>query len=85
MNARPDIAEGKSCGDGGLCCKPIGVESISKPQFVWCKSYRKGVGCKVYDDRPSDCRVFVSARRRRAAGRPALDYSAAWLSSEGRT
>ena len=59
MSARPDIAEGKSCGECGLCCKLIGVESISKPQFVWCKSYRKGVGCKVYDDRPSDCRAFV--------------------------
>lgn len=59
MNPRPDIAEGKGCGECGLCCKLIGVESIAKPQFVWCKAYRKGVGCKVYDHRPSDCRSFI--------------------------
>lgn len=59
MSARPDIAEGKSCGDCGLCCKLIGVESLNKPQFVWCKSYRKGAGCKIYEDRPADCRAFI--------------------------
>lgn len=57
--ASPHIAEGKACGACGLCCKLIGVQSIAKPQFVWCKSYSKGVGCKVYEDRPDDCRSFV--------------------------
>ncbi|WP_304164091.1 YkgJ family cysteine cluster protein [Phenylobacterium aquaticum] len=59
MNGRPDIAETKSCGDCGLCCKLIGVQAIDKPQFVWCKAYRKGAGCTVYDDRPADCRAFI--------------------------
>lgn len=59
MEPRPNIAEGKSCGDCGLCCKLIGVESIAKPQFVWCKSYRKGIGCKVYETRPTDCADFI--------------------------
>lgn len=59
MERRPDIAEGKSCGDCGLCCKLIGVQALEKPQFVWCKSYKKGSGCRIYDDRPHDCRVFV--------------------------
>ena len=59
MKENSDIAEGKSCGACGLCCKLIGVQSLGKPQFVWCKSYRKGIGCQIYDDRPSDCRAFV--------------------------
>ena len=59
MEARPDIAEGRSCGECGLCCKLIGVKAISKAPFVWCKSYRKSSGCQVYETRPADCRSFV--------------------------
>jgi hypothetical protein len=59
VSARPDIAENKSCGDCSLCCKLIGVEEIAKPQFVWCRSYGKGVGCKVYDTRPAACAAFA--------------------------
>jgi hypothetical protein len=54
-----DIAAGKSCGDCGLCCKLIGVESIAKPQFTWCRHFKKTAGCGIYEDRPHDCRAFI--------------------------
>lgn len=63
-----DIAAGKSCGDCGLCCKLIGVESIAKPQFTWCWHFKKTAGCGIYEDRPHDCRAF-GRRRRRPPGR----------------
>lgn len=59
MDRAPDIAEGKTCGECGLCCKLIGVKSLAKPQSVWCRSYRKGSGCQIYHDRPDDCRAFI--------------------------
>lgn len=59
MDTVSDIASGKSCGDCGLCCKLIGVQALEKPQFTWCKAYRKGAGCTIYADRPDDCRAFI--------------------------
>jgi len=59
VTGRPDIAEGKSCGECGLCCKLIGVESIAKPQFTWCRHFKRSVGCGIYEDRPHDCRAFI--------------------------
>ena len=59
MSGTPRIADGKSCGDCGLCCKLMGVESIAKPQFVWCREYKRGLGCRIYADRPHDCGAFV--------------------------
>lgn len=57
--ARPLIADGKTCGDCGLCCKLMGVKSLNKPQSVWCGHFKRGVGCKIYADRPHDCGEFV--------------------------
>lgn len=57
--AGPVIADGKACGDCGLCCKLMGVKSIDKPQSVWCQHFKHGRGCKVYEDRPHDCGEFI--------------------------
>ncbi|WP_235561526.1 YkgJ family cysteine cluster protein [Brevundimonas sp. Root1279] len=48
----------KSCGDCGLCCKLMGVAALDKPAGKWCAHFGKARGCSVYQDRPSDCRVF---------------------------
>ncbi|WP_309644812.1 YkgJ family cysteine cluster protein [Phenylobacterium sp.] len=56
---RPVVAEGKSCGDCGLCCKLMGVKELAKPQFVWCKQFKRGCGCQIYVDRPTTCGEFV--------------------------
>lgn len=57
--ARPLIADGKSCGDCGLCCKLMGVRSIDKTQYVWCSQFKRGLGCKIYEDRPHECAEFI--------------------------
>lgn len=54
----PDGEAGKSCGDCGLCCKLMGVTALAKPQGKWCPHFSRRAGCKIYEDRPSDCRVF---------------------------
>lgn len=51
-------ANGKSCGDCGLCCKVMGVAELDKAPGRWCAHYLKGGGCGVYDTRPSSCRSF---------------------------
>lgn len=48
----------KSCGDCGLCCKLMGVTALDKPAGKWCRHFSKAAGCRIYDDRPGDCRVF---------------------------
>ena len=58
---------GKSCGECGMCCKLLGIESIAKPPGQWCGHYRRGAGCSVYADRPAACSRFICL----------------WLSSEG--
>lgn len=58
---------GKSCGECGMCCKLLGIESIAKPPGQWCGHYKRGAGCTVYADRPAACSRFICL----------------WLSSEG--
>lgn len=48
----------KSCDDCGLCCKVMAVAALAKPAHKWCRHFRRASGCRIYDDRPSDCRVF---------------------------
>lgn len=49
---------GKSCGDCGLCCKLMGVTALQKPAGKWCRHFSRTDGCRIYADRPDDCRVF---------------------------
>lgn len=51
----PDIL---SCGSCTLCCKVMAVTEIDKPRGVWCGDCDKGVGCRVYADRPPSCAEF---------------------------
>jgi hypothetical protein len=51
-------ANGKSCGDCGLCCKVMGVGELNKAPGQWCAHFLKGGGCGVYLDRPPSCRSF---------------------------
>src|SRR6266536_411497 len=49
----------RECGNCTLCCKLLGVKELSKPQGQWCEHCAVGVGCKVYDTRPAECRHFT--------------------------
>jgi hypothetical protein len=48
----------RGCDGCTLCCKIMGVPALSKPGNTWCPHCRKGVGCGIYDTRPTECRTF---------------------------
>jgi hypothetical protein len=55
----PKTVAGRSCGDCSLCCKLPQIDELEKPEGVWCRhcAPRRG-GCRIYDTRPTPCRVF---------------------------
>jgi hypothetical protein len=48
----------RACGDCTLCCKVMAIEDIAKPAGQWCRHYKPGRGCLVFDTRPAECRAF---------------------------
>lgn len=52
-------ATDRSCGSCSLCCSVYEIQSISKPEWVWCGHCEHGRGCRIYATRPRVCRVFV--------------------------
>lgn len=53
-----DIVSGRGCGHCTLCCKLLEVKETASPRGEWCRHCEVGVGCKVYAERPSECRDF---------------------------
>jgi hypothetical protein len=51
-------APGKDCGACSLCCKAPPIAELRKPAGQWCRHIVPGVGCGVYETRPTACRVF---------------------------
>jgi hypothetical protein len=41
-----------------MCCKIFSIEEISKHGAYWCPHCNVGVGCRIYDQRPTTCRSF---------------------------
>jgi len=52
------VADGKSCGSCGMCCKLLGVDAVQKPPGTWCQHYMRGQGCGIYHERPKACASF---------------------------
>ena len=57
----------RECGDCNMCCKVYSIDSglfeedkthVFKKDYEWCKHCEKGVGCKIYEKRPSACSDF---------------------------
>jgi uncharacterized protein len=48
----------RSCGDCNLCCKIPGVSALQKKNLTWCAHCDIGKGCRIYDTRPEECRLF---------------------------
>lgn len=48
----------RSCDGCTLCCKLLRIEALDKPRSQWCAHCDVGVGCKIYEERPSECRTF---------------------------
>ncbi len=53
------MAEKRTCGGCTACCKTHSVLSIVKAMSVWCQHCNIGKGCKIYVDRPCECKNFV--------------------------
>jgi hypothetical protein len=51
-------AKGRSCEGCTMCCKLLRIEALDKPRLQWCTHCDIGSGCKIYEERPSECRVF---------------------------
>jgi hypothetical protein len=41
-----------------MCCKLLRIEALDKPKSQWCVHCDIGSGCKIYDERPAECRDF---------------------------
>lgn len=50
--------KGRECGKCTLCCKVLGISALGKPSGSWCPHCAVGRGCKIYEDRPPECRNF---------------------------
>jgi len=58
MNERVHVVQDRNCRGCTLCCKLLSVEELEKPPGVWCGCCDQGTGCKIYPDRPTECRNF---------------------------
>lgn len=54
----PRVVPGRECGTCMLCCKVQAIEELGKLPGVWCQHIKRGVGCGIYDTRPSECRRY---------------------------
>lgn len=49
----------RTCGDCQACCMALGVPNIdNKPEWQVCSQQFSG-GCRKYNERPQECRVFT--------------------------
>lgn len=42
-----------------MCCKLLSIEALNKPRLQWCTHCDIGAGCKIYQERPTECRAFT--------------------------
>jgi hypothetical protein len=52
------VTKKRACDGCSMCCKLLHIEALQKPMGVWCPHVRKGIGCGIYDLRPTPCRAF---------------------------
>lgn len=54
------LTSNRTCGSCTACCKTHDVKELGfeKVAGVWCKHCKPGSGCRIYKDRPSNCREF---------------------------
>ena len=50
--------ERRTCGTCTLCCRVLAVVDIGKPAGAPCAHCAEGKGCRIYDSRPQECRLF---------------------------
>lgn len=55
----PQPAIDRSCGACSLCCSVYEISIFKKPEWKWCTHCERGVGCRIYAQRPRVCRKYV--------------------------
>lgn len=50
----------RECGTCSLCCKLLPVVTLRKGANTRCEHQRR-TGCKIYDQRPNECRLWLCA------------------------
>lgn len=48
----------RSCDGCTLCCKMFAIRELEKPMGQWCTHCDRGKGCRIYAQRPQECRAF---------------------------
>jgi uncharacterized protein len=51
----------RECGECTLCCRLLGVHELDKEPLIECKHCSASVGCKIYKERPNECKDFNCA------------------------
>lgn len=59
MELQNDV--GRSCGGCNACCKAFLVPEVGKIDGNWCQHCVIGIGCSIYDSRPTACREYACA------------------------
>ena len=49
----------RACGTCTMCCKVYRIPILNKQEGKWCAHCAIGSGCRIYEDRPEQCRSFV--------------------------
>ena len=58
MHGPVGAVPGRECGTCTLCCRVLGVQEITKPPATLCTHCDEGGGCRIYETRPKQCRLF---------------------------
>jgi hypothetical protein len=55
------LLPGRDCGSCTMCCKVLAIEALGKPMGKWCAQCAIGSGCRIYAERPRECRDYYCA------------------------
>lgn len=60
-----NLIEHRHCGNCFACCKILNIDSgaLQKEADVLCPNYQHSLGCKIYDQRPEQCRQWYCGWR----------------------
>jgi hypothetical protein len=66
QSADNQLVSGRECGRCTVCCKAlkIDVPELKKLAAVLCEHCTEGIGCKIYETRPSVCKGWYCGWRR---------------------
>ena len=46
------------CNGCTICCKVLDIPWMDSPVGFYCKECEPGVGCRIWEDRPEECKTF---------------------------